>query len=692
VTKKEFKKPELYINQETSWLEFNRRVLSEGLDPRNHLLERIKFFAIFNNNLDEFFMKRVGGLKRLIGAGVNRKSSDGLTPSQQLEIVRPLVLKMLDQQQKCLEKDIFPGLRENDIDILSYSDLSVKQRKNVDGYFNRSVFPILTPLGVGPAQPFPFISNLSLSLAVLLQKPKSDTTALARLKIPQNRPRWVETGVPNQFLPIEQLISAHLDTLFPGMEILESCSFRVTRNADIERNEEEAEDLLELIEEELRDRRFAPVVRLEINRQVSEPILDWLTNAMELSSNDVYLSDTFLGLRDIMKISQLDIPHLKDQPWKPVTNSQIKELDENEAPIRMIALMNKKDLFLHHPYDSFATSVERFLKEASVDPNVLAIKQTLYRTADDSPIIGSLVRAAENGKQVAVLVEIKARFDEANNIQWVRTLERAGIHVTYGFVGLKTHTKTLLVVREEPDGVRRYFHIGTGNYHSETANLYTDLGVLSCSDKLGADLTDLFNFLTGHSQQRKYRKLLVAPVNMRRRFLQLIRREIKYQNESKKGRIIAKMNSLEDTEMIAALYEASKAGVQIDLIVRGICCLRPGLPGVSENIRVISIIGRFLEHSRIYYFHNNGKPEYYIGSADWMRRNLDFRVEACTPIEDEVSQKEIKEILDIMLSDNRNAWTLHEDKTYTQRQPAEGEEERSCHKILMKRSAHRALS
>ncbi len=678
--------PELYFNRELSWLEFNRRVLFEALDARNPLLERLKFLGIFSTNMDEFIMKRVGGLKRQIAAGVISRTIDGLSPREQLDRIHVKVHDMVKQQRNCLLNDMIPSLADKGIFVFNYKDLDKKQKQNVDAYFRRSVFPILTPLGVGPGQPFPFISNLSLSLGVMVRKPKSESPALARIKIPQNRPRWIPTGLANQFVPIEQVIAANLADLFPGVEVLSSCAFRITRNADIERNEEEAEDLLELIEAELRHRRFAPVVRLEIESGVAPPIQEWLMTELEINEEDINIVDGPLNLKDLMELFKLDFPDLKDKPWTPTIPPRIKSKVDDDAPISFFKLLPKGDLLVHHPYHSFAFSVQRFLQEAAQDPHVLAIKQTLYRTAGDSPIIRALVQAAENGIQVAVLVEIKARFDEANNIQWVRTLEEAGVHVTYGFVGLKTHTKTLLVIREEPNGIRRYFHIGTGNYHSGTANLYTDIGVLSCRRALGEDLTDLFNFLTGHSMQDKYRKILIAPVNMRQRFLRMIRREITIQKKGGKGRIIAKMNQLEDQKIIDTLYDASKAGVEIDLIVRGFCCLRPGVPGLSENIRVISIIGRFLEHSRIFYFSNNGKDEIYFGSADWMSRNLDDRVEAIAPIEDPSIREELKNVLEIMINDNRKCWDLTNDGTYIQRKPKDSKETRSSHEILMQRA------
>ncbi|MEW6237249.1 MAG: polyphosphate kinase 1 [Candidatus Omnitrophota bacterium] len=678
---------DLFFNRETSWLEFNRRVLHEALDASNPLLERAKFIAIFSNNLDEFFMKRVGGLKRQIEGGVTKKTIDGRTPKEQLQAIRPIVMEMVECQRKCLVDDIIPALRKEGVSILNYSELSRHEKKHVDHYFQKAVFPILTPLGVGPGQPFPFLSNLSVSLAVRVRKPNSKTECFARLKVPQNRPRWVATGEPNTFVPLEQLIQANLDNLFPGMEILESRSFRVTRNADIERNEEEAEDLLELIEEELRYRKSAPVVRLEIEQTASSGILDWLMGELGLGDDDVYKLNGPLNLVDLMSLGSLDFPQLKAASWSPITPRKIKELDKDEETRSLFQLMKEGDILLYHPYESFSTSVVRFLQEAATDSQVLAIKQTLYRTADNSPIIAALVEAAQNGKQVAVLVEIKARFDEAQNIQWVRMLESAGVHVTYGFPGIKTHSKTLLVVREEPDGIHRYFHIGTGNYHSGTAKLYTDHGILSCRKDIGEDLTDMFNYLTGHSQQIRYRKILLAPVNMRAHFVRLIKREIEHQKKNGNGRIIAKMNSLEDLEIIKILYQASKAGVQIDLIVRGFCCLRPGLPKISETIRISSIIGRFLEHSRVFYFYNGGKERIFIGSADWMSRNLSYRVEAAVEVEDENIRSQLKEILNIHLSDNCKAWDLQSEGTYVQRKPADGELPRNSQSMFMERAS-----
>lgn len=684
--------PNLFINREISWLDFNQRVLHEAQDDRTPLLERVKFIAIVGSNLDEFFMKRVGGLKQQISAGVTKRKVDGMSPEEQLEAIRPRILDMIHQQRACLLNDIVPQLRENGIHILDYDQLAEEEREAIHETYKRSLFPILIPLGVGPGQPFPFISNLSLSVAVRLSNPNNPGDFFARVKVPQNRPRWLETGTPNRFVPLEQVIAHHLESLFPGMEIVEHCHFRVTRSIELNRNEEEAEDLLELIEEELRNRQFAPIVRLEIDRMASSVLQNWLKSELNIGDEDLYVVDGPIGLCDLMSLRKLDFPHLKDKSWKPVSHPVFQANDSLEEPESVFSLIRRKDILVHHPYESFSTSVERFLREAISDSRVLAIKQTLYRTAEHSPIIEMLKQAAANGKQVAVLVEIKARLDEEKNIQWVRTLEKAGVHVTYGFPGIKTHSKTLLVVREEAEGIKRYFHIGTGNYHPGTATLYTDLSLLSCRDDIGEDIADLFNALTGHSGQTDYRKLLVAPHNMRSRFDEMIDREIEHAKAGRRARIIAKMNQLEDPQMIRKLYEASQVGVKIDLMIRGICCLRAGVPNVSENIRVLSIIGRFLEHSRIFYFLNNGKEEYYLGSADWMRRNLDYRVEAATPIESREQQKELKTMLNLMLKDNRHAWDMQPDGSYRQRKPRSPKSMRSSHLQLMEYVQQRTLS
>lgn len=693
--------PQYYLSRELSWLEFNRRVLAEAKDPRTPLLERLKFLAIFSSNLDEFFMVRVAGIKRQIEAQVNKVTADGRTPQQQLNAIHERLLPMVTEQHQYFEQQIRPELAQNGIHLLSYIDLNQEQRTYLKNYFDERIFPVLTPLAIDRSHPFPYLSNLSLNLAVVLRNPETKEELFARVKVPSSLPRFIslpkelrvqENGEfsPWVGIPIGQVIAHNLESLFPGMDIQDYYIFRITRDADLAVQEDEADDLLLAIEQELRKRRVGgSVVRLEINSSIPDYLRDLLVDELELESEDIYTVDGLMGLRDLMSFLSLPLPELKDKPWNAVLPRWMKE-NEDIIPANsetdekdIFAILRQKDVLVHHPYHSFSATVQEFINQAAHDPNVLAIKMTLYRTSGDSPIITALINAAENGKQVAVLVELKARFDEENNIQWAKKLEQTGVHVVYGLVGLKTHTKIVMVVRQEQDKIRRYVHIGTGNYNHKTAKLYTDLGLLSACPDLGADLTDLFNFLTGYSRQQSYRKLLVAPVNMRKRFLGLIHREIEQANQGKTGRIVAKLNSLVDPEIIATLYEASQAGVGIDLIVRGTCSLRPGLEGISDNIKVISIIGRFLEHSRIFYFYNGGQEEVYIGSADWMSRNLNRRVEAVTPIKDPDIAKELQEILGIMLSDNRKAWDLQPDGQYVQRHPAENSPELIAHDIFM---------
>ncbi|MCL5270911.1 MAG: polyphosphate kinase 1 [bacterium] len=675
----------IYVNREMSWLAFNWRVLEEGQSAHNPLLERLNFLAITCSNLDEFFMKRVGGLKRQLAAGVSGLSIDGLTPQEQLALIRADVLKMIEAQDRLLRDVLTPELYEAGLRVVGWADLKPGQQAALSDYYSRMIAPILTPLGVGPGQPFPFISNLSLSLAVMVQAPGENHPRFARVKIPTNRPRFIQVPGEMVFVPLEEIIARNLQQLFVGMEIVETAPFRVTRNADILRNEEEADDLLETIEEELRNRRFAPVVRLETLVTISDELQEWLLSELDLDAEqDLYQSQTLLGRRNLSQLAGLNLPHLHYKPYSPVSHPRLQRIENSENGNDIFSVLRKGDVLVHHPFQSFATSVLGLLRAAARDPQVLAIKQTLYRTAANSPIVAALLEAVENGKEVNVQVEIKARFDEANNIEWVRTLERAGAHVSYGFVGLKTHCKTMLIVRDEPEGIRRYAHIGTGNYHTGTARLYTDLGLLTTDPMVCQDVADLFNYLTGHSNFVDYRKLLVAPVNMRQRFLEMIRREIRLSTPDNPGRILAKMNQLEDPEIIQALYEASQAGVQIDAIVRGFCCLRPGVPGLSENIRIMSIIGRFLEHSRIFYFQNGGEPEYYIGSADWMSRNLSNRVEAVTPIESPALQKELDFIMKTCFADQRQAWDLKADGAYQRRHPRRG---KGSQRIFMDRAA-----
>jgi len=688
--------PQYYFNRELSWLEFNYRVLHEGLDPRTPLIERLKFIAIFSSNLDEFFMVRVAALKEQVEANVTKLSPDGLTAAQQLEAISQRLRPLVDLEHQCFEQEVLPTLAKEGVHILDYMDLTQEQRIYLQTYFEEQIFPVLTPLAVDPGHPFPHISNLSLNLAVIIQDPETKEELFARVKVPQMLPRFLplpeelrvqqaDQSVVWTGVPLEQIIAHNLASLFPGMNVQECYPFRITRNSDLDLQEDEAEDLLLAIEQELRKRRIGgSSVRLEIQSATSDWVRHMLMQELSLTESDIYEVNGLLGLRDLMCFMSLPLTALKDPSWTPVVPPRFRRIaNPGEDGEDIFQIISGRDLLLHHPYQSFAATVQRFITQAAHDPNVLAIKMTLYRTSGDSPIINALIAAAENGKQVAVLVEIKARFDEENNILWARKLEQAGVHVVYGLVGLKTHTKVVLVVRREDNHIRRYVHIGTGNYNPKTAGLYTDLGLLSCREELGADLTDLFNYLTGYSRQRSYRKLLIAPVNLRDRMIALIRREMEHCQNDGSGRIVAKMNALVDPQIIATLYEASRAGVQIDLIIRGVCCLRPGMKDISENIRVISIVGRFLEHSRIFYFQNGGQEEVYIGSADWMSRNLNRRVEAITPVEDLNLAKDLQEILGIMLADNRQAWDLQPDGSYIQRRPSDARSEQSAQKILM---------
>jgi polyphosphate kinase len=662
-------------NRELDWLNFNWRVLHEALDPRTPLLERVRFLAITASNLDEFFRKRVGGLKRQQAAGLANLNLQGWAPEIQLRLIAEAVIPMLAAQSRCLVEELLPELARYDVRILDYDELSAPQKLRLQRYYETEVYPILTPLAVDPGHPFPFISNQSLSLGVILYDGVSGESRFARVKVPANRPRWVALENPHHFVPLEQVIHAHLDTLFRGMEIVAAFPFRVTRNAAIERNEEEADDLLELISEELRERRFAPVVRLEVSDSMPDNMLEILRSELELDQTDIYHMRSFLGLDDLHSLADVNLPHLKYEPWTPLTPVRLAGLDSKARPGEIFSVIRQGDLLVHHPYNSFATSTQQFIEAAARDPQVLAIKQTIYRTSSDSPIINELIQAAGRGKQVAVLVEVKARFDEERNIEWARKLENAGCHVAYGLVGLKTHSKLSLVIRQEEDRLRTYVHVGTGNYNAKTATLYTDFGLFSCNPDLGADVMDLFNFLTGYSRQTDYRKLLVAPVNMRQNFLDLIDGEIDHALAGRTARIVVKMNGLEDPAIVRKLYEASQAGVVIELIVRGNCRLRPGLPQISENIRVTSIIGRFLEHSRIYYFANNGDPKYYMGSADWMQRNLSERVEAITPIEDPRLCEQLDLVLTHSLADRRQAWEMLPDGRYRRMAPAPDEDD-----------------
>ncbi|MFN0159354.1 MAG: polyphosphate kinase 1 [Bacteroidota bacterium] len=654
--------PSLYINRELSWLEFNNRVLEEALDQRHPLLERVKFLSIVSSNLDEFFMIRVAAIKEQILADVAEYSPDGRVPLQQIKAIHERAEAMMRQMSVCFWDDLHPKLTASGIHLLRLNELTPDDRQKLAAMFAKDIFPVLTPLAFDPGHPFPYISNLSLSLAVVVTAPTGEER-FARVKVPDVLPRLVQipdgSETISRFVWLEDMIADNLEILFPGMNVKESYAFRVTRNADIEIEEDEAGDLISSIAESIRQRRFGSVVRVGIQDTMPARIKDILVENLEVTSDDVYLLRPPLGLGHLMALHKLPRPELKDPPFVP---RGISSEEENED---IFTTIRRGDVILHHPYDSF-TPVVQFIKAAAEDPNVLAIKQTLYRIGKESPLIPLLIRAAETGKQVAVLVELKARFDEENNIIWATQLERAGIHVVYGLVGLKTHAKMALIVRKDNDGIRRYVHLGTGNYNPLTARTYTDLSFFTCREDITADASEVFNYLTGYSKRDAYQKLIVAPVNLRQRMHDLIRRETAYALSGKEARLIFKINSLTDVNMIETLYEASKAGVRVDLIVRGICSLRPGVKGMSDNIRIISIVGRFLEHSRVFYFANDAQPEIYLSSADLMGRNLDRRVELMFPIEDNNLKEQIKrEVLDFALQDNVSARTLNPDCTYS---------------------------
>jgi polyphosphate kinase len=642
-----------FLNRELSWLDFDSRVLALAEDPARPLLERVKFVAIYSQNLDEFFQIRVSGLEEQVEAGVAATTPDGMTPHEQLTAIRERVVALQERADSLVLGDLLPALEKERIRVVHWEQLSAEDREFLGRRFRERIFPVLTPLSVDPSHPFPYISDLSMNLAAAIRDPVTGERRFARVKIPPSLPRFTDLPDGERFVPLEEIVSAHLDQLFPGMDIVEVHVFRVTRDADVEVEEDEADDLLAAIETVLQRRqRGATAIRLEIDPTMSQEMRQLLMRELGVDESQVYVGAWLLALGDLWFFPGLDRPDLKDEPWTPVTPVPLQSAD---GPADVFDAIRRGDILVHHPYDSFSASVEAFVEQAARDPEVLAIKQTLYRTSSDSPIIHSLVRAAQAGKQVVALVELKARFDELANITFARTLETAGVHVVYGVVGLKTHAKTCLVVRREGAGVRRYAHIGTGNYNPATARLYEDLGLLTADADLGADITDLFNLLTGYSRQREYRKLLVAPVTMRPGLEALIRREMQHDD----GSIVLKMNSLVDAELIDALYEASQAGVRIDLLVRGICCMRPGVPGLSETVRARSIVGRFLEHSRIYRFGSDARGyDYLIGSADWMPRNLDRRVEALTPVEDAALQMRLAEILRVGFDDDELAWEL----------------------------------
>lgn len=646
-----------FINRELSWLDFNERVLHEAIDERNALLERVFFLSIFASNLDEFFQVRVAGLKQQVAAGHSRPTPDGLSASQKLDRIRGRVLQLQEQHSDCYAT-IGKELAEHSIRVLPLEDRPERQRE-LRQRFTDEIFPVLTPLAVDPSHPFPYISDLSLSLAVTLREPESGDERFARVKVPPILPRMWEVA-PRTYVLLERVIAANLDVLFPGMEVLSHHLFRVTRNADLSIEEDEADDLLMAMEEELRRRRFGNVVRLEVERSMPHETRALLQRGLGLEAEDVYEIKGMLDLRGLDSIAGLDIAEFQTEPWSPLTPPRLHQIDDNED-VDIFAVIRDGDLLVHHPYESFVASVQRFIEQAAQDPDVLTIKMTLYRTSGDSAIVRALIEAAEQGKQVVVMVEIKARFDERANIVWAKALERAGAHVSYGLVGLKTHSKAVLVVRREAGGLRRYAHIGTGNYNARTARVYTDLGLLTADLELTADVTDLFNVLTGVAKKDSYRALLVAPVSMRTGITSLIEGETERHREHGDGRIIIKCNAAVDPRMTRALYRASQAGVPIDLIVRGMCSVQPGVPGFSESISVRSIVGRFLEHSRIFCFGQGERERYFIGSADLMERNLDRRVEAMAPVRDPALTAQLRQTLDIMRHDDRRAWILGAD-------------------------------
>ncbi len=678
----------LYFGRELSWLDFNDRVLQLAEDPATPLLERVKLAAIWSSNLDEFFQIRVAGVHDQVDAGLSEPGPDGLTPSETIDAIRERVLAQQQRLEETVLGELFPALDEQGIRILGLGELSESQREALGKRFRRQIFPVLTPLAVGPGRPFPYISSLSLSLAALVRDPVNGDQTFARVKVPTEMlDRFVEVDdAPNAFIALEEVIAANLGALFPGMEIVGHGFFRVTRDADFEVSDE-ADDLLQAVEAELRRRRFGEAVRLEVDVSIDPGVRKQLRQALDLEERQVYDVDGLLGLGDLWQIYGVrGFAGLRDTPWTPVTQPRLQGKESEHANV--MAEMRRGDILVHHPYDSFATSVERFIEQAASDPDVLAIKQTVYRTSDDSPIFPALIRASERGKQAVCMVELKARFDERANIGWARALEQAGVHVVYGQPGLKTHAKCLLVVRREGDGVRHYVHIGTGNYHPKTARLYTDFGLFTCDDEIGADVADMFNFLTGLARPAGYRKVLIAPNGMREGIIEEIDRTIAARERGETARIRLKMNSLVDRRCIRALYRASQAGVPVELNVRGICCLRPGVEGISENITVTSVLGRFLEHSRIYSFDRGDTTRVLIGSADLMPRNLDTRVELIAPVEDAAARADLLDTLDRSLATDVCAWELRPDGSWSRREP--GDEPRSVQRELMVLHATRA--
>jgi len=689
---KKYNNPNNFINRDLSWIEFNRRVLEEAYNPELPLLEKIKFVSIFASNLDEFYMIRVSGLKEQVDANILEPTIDGFTPAEQLQKIEKLLKPMRQQLNELWVNQVVPALRENNIFLLKFDEFNDEEQKKLKEYFEKEIFPVLTPLAFDPGRPFPYISNLSVSLAIFVRQPDGETH-FARVKVPKILPRLFrvdeilnpgkQSGTNGtfeaKFIWLGDLIRANISSLFPGMEIVAANRFRITRDTDIELQEDEADDLLRVIEENIRQRRFGQVVRLEVSSKIPEFMLETLMENLNITRDDVHISEGPIGLSDVITLYDLPLHQLKDKPFYPVL-PKVFETDED-----IFSIIKQRDILLHHPYHSFKPVVD-FIKQAAKDPDVLAIKQTLYRVGSDSPIVRELIEAALRGKQVAVLVELKARFDEQNNIFWARELEKVGAHVVYGLVGLKTHAKMTLVVRKEFDGVKRYVHMSTGNYNAATAKIYTDIGLFTCNSEICSDISDIFNYLTGYSKQKNYRKLIVAPINMREKILEMIDKEIDNVQNGGEGKIIWKINSIVDPVTIAALYEASNAGVKIELIIRGICCLVPGMEGLSKNIKVRSIVGRFLEHSRVYYFYDNGREEIYLSSADIMQRNLDRRVEVTFPVEDQNLKNEIMStLIKISLKDNVKSRELLPDCTYRFVVSSNGSKKVNSQEWLMKR-------
>lgn len=676
--------PSLYFNSELSALDFNWRVLYQALDERNPLLERLRFLAITESNLDEFVMKRVGGLKRQIEARVVRPSRDGRTPGEQLDLIREAVRAIRVRLAEAWERDLRPQLKcETGICIRDFDTLDDDEREHVHAYFRDRIYPVLTPLAVDPSHPFPFLSNLSLSLALILVHPDRKTRHFARIKIP-TRDRWIRLPTGWGVVPVEQVVAGFAADLFRGMRVESASLFRVTRNADVAKDEEVADDLLKMISEELRERKFARVIRLEVEPSTPPEVRDFLVRELALDLDDLYEVSGMLDMSGFRQLADEGPWEHRYPPWEPMIPPQLVREGETEDAPDFFAVIRSGDLIVHHPYDSFAATVQRFIEEAAVDPAVVAIKLTLYRTSRHSAIVDALVRAAENGKEVAVLVELTARFDEASNMEWASVLEEAGVPVTYGVAGLKTHAKVALILREEDDGLRTYCHVGTGNYHSGTAHVYADIGIITARPEIGRDAVNLFHYVTGYAPEQQYEALIVAPRDLRRALIDRIKRERAHAREGRGGRLIFKMNGLDDPKVIDALYEASRDGVEIDLIVRGLCRLRPGLPGWSENIRVRSIVGRFLEHDRIYWFENAGEPDVWIGSADCRRRNLDDRVEVMIPVRDRKILKRLRRTLRHALADTRNAWDLEPGGRYVPAEPPEGKSRIDYHERLMR--------